>query len=141
MIVASVNANQVVTPNQKVIFNQLRWKSGCAESFRNPGSSILIANGIFEVSFSGNVSGAAAGTPVQIAISADGSALLETTMISTPAAAGDFNNVSASTIIGTQNQCCCNSPSFGSLSIEVTNTGTVDVTIAANSSIRIKRIG
>lgn len=139
MIVASNTAQQVLTPGSALTFNNLIWKSGCAESFRNLNSAIRLTQGVYEVEFNGNVSGAAADVPVQLNIEVDGSPLPETTMISTPGVAAGVNNVSASTYIGNQATKCNCCP--GNISISVVNTGTVDITVSANAKLSARRIG
>ena len=88
--------------------------------------------GIYEVSFAGNISGAVAGTPVQLAFQLGGVTMPETTMVSTPGAANASNNVATSTLIKN----CCGDYDR----ITVTNTGTADVTVAANSAFIVRRL-
>ena len=90
------------------------------------------ANGIYEASFAGNISGAVAGTPVQLAFQLGGATMPETTMVSTPGAANASNNVATSTLIKN----CCGDYDR----ITVTNTGTTDVTVAANSAFIVRRL-
>lgn len=138
MIVVSNSAPVVLTPGQALTFNDVVWKSGCAESFRNASSFVRLGLGVFELAFNGNITNADAATPVQLAIAVDGSALAETTMISTPNATNAVNNVSASTIIGNQANCCQNP---GSVTVSVINTGTTNVTVGANAKLSAKRLG
>ena len=139
MIVVSNNAAVVLTPGQALTFNNVIWKSGCAETFRNAGSSVRVSEGVFEISFNGNVTNADAATAVQLALAIDGSILPETTMISTPNAINALNNVAASTTIGNRGGCCCNA-NPGSVSVSVVNTGTTNVTVAPNSKLSVKRV-
>lgn len=67
----------------------------------------------------------------QLAIGVNGSTLVETTMISTTAAAGDVNNVAKNTAVRT---CCC-----GQEAVTITNTGTTTV-VVENPSLFIKRL-
>ena len=139
MIVVS-NTNAVtLTPGQALTFNDITWKSGCAEFFRSPGSIIRVGRGVYEVSFNGNITNADGTAAVQLAIAADGSILPETTMTSTPSAANAVNNVAASTIVGNQANCCNQNP--GSLSFSIVNTAATDVTIAPNAKFSVKRVG
>ena len=138
MIVVSNNAAVVLTPGQAMTFNNLVWKSGCAETFRNAGSAVRLATGVFELSFNGNVTNADAATAVQLALAVDGSILPETTMISTPNAINALNNVSAETVIGNRPNCCNQDP--GNVSVTLVNSGTTNVTIAPNSKLSIKRV-
>lgn len=139
MIVVSNTAAVTLTPGQALTFNDVIWKSGCAESFRNISSAVRAGQGIYELSFNGNISSAGAGVPVQLNIAVDGASLPETTMISTPPVVGDLNNVSASTIVGNQG-CCCNS-NPGMISVTVVNTGTGTLTVGANAKLSVKRVG
>lgn len=139
MIVASNTSPQVLQPGGALTFNNLIWKSGCAESFRNLGSAIRLTQGVFEIGFNGNITGEDANTALQLNIEIDGSPLPETTMISTPSAANAFNNVSADTYIGNQATKCNSCP--GNVSISVVNTGTVAVTVGANAKLSARRIG
>lgn len=139
MIVVSNTAAVVLTPGQAMTFNNIIWKSGCAESFRNAGSSVRVGEGVFELSFNGNVTNADAATAVQLALAVDGSVLPETTMISTPSAINALNNVAASTVIGNRGNCC--NPNPGNVSITVVNNGTTNVTVAPNANLSVKRRG
>lgn len=139
MIVVSNTAAVVLTPGQALTFNNLVWKSGCAESFRSGGSSVRVGEGVYDLSFNGNVTNADAATAVQLALAVDGSVLPETTMISTPSAINAVNNVAASTVIGNRGNCC--SPNPGKLSVTVVNTGTTNVTVGPNANLSVKRRG
>ena len=95
--------------------------------------------GVYEIIFTGNITGAAADTEVQLSVAIDGTPLPETRMVSTPGTANLLNNMFAETWIGNQGNCC--NPCPDSVSISVVNTGTVAVTIASNAKLAIKRIG
>lgn len=134
MILLTNTAAQTVQPGQAVTFNRLLRKTGCGECYdtRVPNSVKLMGKGgTYEVDFSANISGATAGEIVQLAIALGTVGLPETVMVSTPAAAGDFNNVSTGTYV--DNNCCDNDR------IAVINTGTTPVTISANMNLRIRR--
>lgn len=133
MIELTNSAAQTIQPGQSVTFDTVVLHTGCGECYRRNTPSVkLRANGIYEVSFSGNVSGTTAGTAVQLAIALGGIGLLETVMVSTPAAANAFNNVSTGTFI--QNTC-------GDYDrVTVINTGTVPVLLAANMNFRVRRM-
>lgn len=135
MITVSNTTEQTLQPGQSITFDNIVQKSGCAESFRNPGSSVRTGIGLFEVSFHGNIGGTTAATGVQLMIELDGSPLATTEMDSTPAAVGDLNNVSAFARFG-NSQCV-----GGGVSATVTNTGTSPVVVAANSTLSLKRVG
>lgn len=132
MIILSNTAEQTLAAGQSITFNDVILHTGCAECFRkNTGSVKLRANGAYEVSFSANIGGTAAGQ-VQLSLQLGGATLPETTMISTTAAAGDLNNVSVTT--GVKN--CCGD--YDRLTI--TNTGTTELTIGANPVLFVHRI-
>lgn len=137
MIALSNNVAQTLTPGQSMTFNTVVRYSGRSETFRlNSGSVGLRTNNCcpapYTVSFSANVTNTAAG-PVQLAIAIGGSPIAESTMISTPAAVGDFNSVSR-TIPVTAFPGASNT-------VTVTNNGTADIVIGANPILYIVREG
>lgn len=134
MIVLSNSIAQVLAPGQSATFDTVVLHTGCAECHRkNTGSVNLVAsNGIYDVEFCGNI-GATDEGAAQLAITLDGSALLETTMISQTTAGGDLNNVNGRTFVRT---CCC----MNGEAITVTNTGTTTVNIGANPNLSVKRV-
>lgn len=133
MIELSNTTAQTIAPGQSLTFDTMILKSGCAEAHRtNSGIITLRANcAIYEVHFAANIAGTAAG-PVQLAILLDGEPLAETTMISTPAAAADTNNVATATLVRTGCGCC------GRISVQ--NTGTSDVVVSPNPAFFVKRV-
>ena len=132
MIVLSNSTEQTLTPGQSLTFNLVKLRTGCAERFRlGTGSVKLNCPGVYDIHFSGNISGTVAGA-VQLAIEIGGDPLTETTMISTPAAAGDFANVATHTYVKN----CPNDYDR----ITVTNTGTSDVVVAPNAELSIGRL-
>ena len=135
MILLSNTDEQTIQPGQSINFNQVILRSNDGGCGRNTRSNIvrLRSNGLYEVHFAGNIGGLTAATPVRLAIALDGQTLPETTMISTPAAVGDFNNVATATLI--RNCTCDNSV------VTVTNTGTEPVVVDANTSFFVKRVG
>lgn len=131
MIVLSNSATQVLTPGQAVTFDSVTLHTGNAECHRKGSSSVkLRCNGLYEVSFSGNITNAEAGA-VQLALAVDGTALSDSTMISTPAAVGDINNVAKTTLVSN----CCG----GGDAITVVNNGTANVIIEPGSTLYIAR--
>lgn len=133
MILLSNSVAQTVSPGQPLAFGTVPVKTGCDTSHR-AGSGTVTLKGkcaVYEVQFSANISGTAAG-PVQLAIALDGEVLPETTMISTVTTAADPNSVSTSTLVRTDG-CCCGR-------IAVVNTGTADVVVSANPSFIVKRV-
>lgn len=133
MIILSNTTAQVVQPGQAITFDTVVLHTGTGECHRPGTSSVKMkANGIYEVFFGGNIGATTATTDVQLNIQIGGETLPETNMISTTAAAGDLNNVSAKTAI---KNCCCDYDR-----LTVVNTGTVAVNIGAGSSFFIKRV-
>ena len=133
MIELTNSVAQVVQPGQSVAFNTVVLHTGCGECYRRNTPSIkLRANGIYEVAFSGNITGATPATPVQLAIALGGIALPETVMVSTPATANAFSTVATSTFV--QNTC-------GDFDrVTVVNSGTEPVTISANMKFSVRRL-
>lgn len=133
MIELTNTAAQTIQPGQAVTFDKVLLHTGCGECFtRRANNSVKLRNNaVYEVSFSGNIAGTAAGV-VQLAIALGGQALPETVMVSTPAAANTFNNVSTGTLI---KDCCCDVDR-----ISVVNTGTTPVLLSANMNLRVKRV-
>lgn len=134
MIELSNTTAQTLAAGATATFNTVLLKTGCGECHRkNTGSVKLCAKGgIYQVYFSGNISGATADTAVQLSIALGGDILPETTMIATLSAANALNNVATTTTI---KNCCCDYDR-----VTVTNTGTEEVTIGANPVLFIKRI-
>lgn len=133
MIELSNTTAQTLSPGQAITFDQVIFKTGCAECHRANSSSVkLRANGTYEVAFSANIGATAAATPVQLSILLGGESIFDATMISTTAAVGDLNNVSKT--VGIRN--CCGDYDR----IMVVNTGSTDVTVGAGSSLFIKRV-
>ena len=131
MIVLSNSATQALTPGQAVTFDSVILHTGNAECHRKGSSSVkLRCNGLYEVSFSGNITSNATGS-VQLSLAIDGTALSDGTMITTPAAAGDINNVAKTTLVSN----CCG----GSDSITVVNNGTTDVVVQPGTTLYIAR--
>lgn len=132
MVQLSNSAPVTVAPGAAVPFNVVTKNTNNCTCF-NPltGSVKMVSRGTYQVSFSGNISGATAGTPVQIAIAIGGTALQTGTMISTPAAANDFNNVAKNIYV--PNNCC------DADRVTVVNTGTTDVTIGAGATLSVRK--
>lgn len=139
MIAVTNSAVVVLDVGDAMTFDEILWKSGCVETFRPLSPSIRVGVGVYEVTFNGNISGAAADTQVRLNVAVNGNQLPETAMIATPSAAAALNNVSAMTWIG--NQPTCNNPYPGSLSISVVNTGTDTVTVYPGAKLSVRRIG
>lgn len=132
MMVLSNTTEQTLQPGQVATFDTMVLRTGCNETHRLNSGVVLVRQGCFRVSFSGNITGTAAG-PVQLALALDGSPLTETTMINSIGTAGDLENASAQTAFRSCPGCCSR--------ITVMNTGTVPVVIGANPSLTVTRVG
>lgn len=134
MIKLSNTIAQTVEVGQSVTFNQVLLHTGCGESHRaGSGAVKMRGNGNYEIGFFANVSGATAGTPLQLNIALGGERLLETTMIVTPAAADALQHVGLSVPVKN----CCGDYDR----VTVINTGTTPITIGANPLFYVKREG
>lgn len=132
MILLSNTTEQTLQPGQSIVFDEVVLKCGSCECHRRGTDAVkLRSNGVYAAEFSGNIGGTTAATAVQLAFTLGGTPLLETTMISTPAAVGDLNNVAKTTRIKN----CCGDYDR----IRVTNTGTTTVVVGANSSFVLER--
>ena len=133
------NELQTVASNQNVVFDQTVVKGNCAAIHRE-GSGLVTLRGItdqcrarFRVSFGANVAiptGGAA-VPIELAIAINGEAIGPATMISTPAAVANFNNVYTSIYLDVPVGCC--------YTISVTNIGT-DAIEVENANLIVERV-
>lgn len=135
MIVLSNTTEQTLQPGQSITFNTVVQRTGCDVCFRNNSGAVGLkaVPGAYDISFNANVGGTTAAAPVQLSIELGGAPLAETTMISTPAAVGDLNNVASSTRVKTIE-------GLGN-SVTVTNTGANPIVIGANPALTIGRVG
>ncbi len=133
MIVLSNTVAQTLAPGEAATFNDVILHSGCGECHRTGTSSVKMrANGVYAVSFSGNIGATAPGL-AEITIQLSGSNMPETNIKSVTATAGDLNNVSTTTKVKN----CCGD--FDRLT--VVNTGTTEITLDSNPSFIVKREG
>lgn len=123
---------QTLQPGQAVAFNFKLLHTGRGECYNTmiPTSVKLCGNGIYDVEFHGNITGAT-GAVLQLAVAIAGQPLPQTAMNASPAAEGTLVNVSAGTWI---KDCCCDADR-----VSVVNSGTTPITIAPNSSFRVSR--
>lgn len=134
MVQLSNSTAITLAPGATASFDKASINNGGCTCYRNLSPGVkMTSRGTYLIMFSGNISGAAAGTPVQLAFSIGGTAVPQSTMISTPAAANDVNNVSKQLYYPN----CCDD--FDRVS--VVNNGTVDVTIAPNATFSVKKVG
>ena len=109
------NAVQTVAANQNVYFTDEITSGNCAIEHRD-GSGLITLRGLtntqcrarFRVHFGANIAIATGGTvePISLAIALDGEAIPSTIMTVTPAAVGNFFNVSSSIFIDIPKGCC-----------------------------------
>lgn len=130
MIELSNSAEQVIPVGGFVTFDVVSLKSGCDVCYNSilPTSVKLMRSTIYDVEFHGNVTSAAAATPVQLSVAIAGQAVAQTAMDATPAAAGDLVNVST----GIYLRPCCDADR-----ISIINSGANPITLAANSVLRV----
>ena len=108
------NAIQEVAANQNVLFTDTVVKGNCSIVHRE-GSGLVTVRGItdqcrarYKVSFGGNVAIPTGGTvgSISLAISINGEGIAATTMISTPAAVEEYNNVFSAVFLDVPRGCC-----------------------------------
>lgn len=134
MIELSNLTAQTLQPGQSIAFDKvtLRTRNGCeCHNSSLPNSVKLCEKGIYDVSFYGNVTGATANVPLQLAIAIGGQPITTTAMNTVVATAGQLHNVGARKLL---KNCCCDLDR-----LSVVNSGTNPVTIAPNSSFIIIR--
>lgn len=136
------NDVQTVAVNNPIL---LDTAIGCNRGYvyHRPESGILILRGIvnnpcanfatYQVTFNGNIAlstGSAVG-PISIALAIDGEPIPTSQAIVTPAAVGDFFNVTSTAIIQVPKGCCFN------VSVENVSAVAIDV---QNSNLVVDRI-
>lgn len=137
----STNATQTVAAGNNLNFTE---PSGCSRNcniVHRVGSGIFTLRGSnnccnpakYRIIFDANIAVATGGTvgAISVAISISGEPLYSATAIETPAAVGEFNNVSISKEITVPCNCCL------TISIENTSGTTIDV---ANANIIVERV-
>ena len=103
-------------------------------TLRGPGCSCNQCFARYKVTFGGNIAipaGGDVGTPVSLAIALEGEPLASATMIETPAALSQFNNVFAAVFITVPRGCC--------VTVAVENNGTQAVDVQ-NSNLIVERV-
>ena len=135
----TANALQTVQANQNVIFTETAV-CGSGSIIHREGSGLVTLRGMtnqcrarFKVFFSGNVAIPTGGTvgPISLAIAVNGEAVGPTTMISTPAAVEEFNNVSTAIYLNVPCGCCSQ--------VSVKNIGT-DAIEVKNANLIVERV-
>ena len=135
----TANAIQTVASNANVLFTDTVVCGNCAITHRD-GSGLVTLRGLtnqcrarFRVSFGGNIAIPTGGTvgPISLAIAVDGEAVATTTMISTPAAVEEYQNVFSAIFLDIPRGCCSQ--------ISVRNTSGEPVEIQ-NANLIIERV-
>ena len=110
----TANAIQTVQAGANVLFTDTVVPVGCSMMHRD-GSGLVTLRGLtnqcrarFRVSFGGNIAIPTGGTvgPISLAIAVDGEPVATTTMISTPAAVEEYNNVFSAIFLDIPKNCC-----------------------------------
>ena len=134
-------ALQTVAVDDNVLFNN--GNRACRKGFisHRDDSGIFFLKGatncckaIYKVHFDGNIAIATGGTvePISVAITINGEALGNATAIATPAAIGDFWNVSITTFIDIPCNCC--------VTVSVENTSDTTAIEVTNANIIFERV-
>ena len=110
----TANAIQTVNENANILFTDTVVCGNCSIIHRD-GSGLVTLRGLtnqcrarFRVSFGGNIAIPTGGTvgPISLAIAVNGEPVATTTMISTPAAVDEYQNVSSAIFLDIPKGCC-----------------------------------
>ena len=135
----TANAIQTVAANANVLFTDTVVSGNCAIMHRD-GSGLVTLRGLtnqcrarFRVSFGGNIALPTGGTvgPISLAIAVNGEPVASTTMISTPAAVEEFNNVFSAIFLDIPKGCC------SQISVRNTSDQPIDV---QNANFIVERV-
>lgn len=136
----TANALQTVAENQNVLFSDTVVCGNCSILHRE-GSGLVTLRGLtesqcrarFRVTFGANIAIPEDGTvePISLAIAINGEPVATTTMISTPAAVEEFNNVFSSIFLDVPRGCC------SQISVRNTSTQAIDV---QNANLIVERV-
>ena len=135
----TANAIQTVAANANVLFTDTVVGGNCAIMHRD-GSGLVTLRGLtnqcrarFRVSFGGNIALPTGGTvgPISLAIAVNGEPVASTTMISTPAAVEEFNNVFSAIFLDIPKGCC------SQISVRNTSDQPIDV---QNANFIVERV-
>lgn len=136
----TANALQTIEVNQNVLFTDTVVRGNCSILHRS-GSGLVTLRGItnqcrarFRISFGANIALPADGTvgPISLAIAINGEPVASTTMISTPAAVEEFNNVFSAIFIDVPAGCC--------YTISVRNITTDEAVDVQNANLIVERV-
>ena len=135
----TANAIQTVGVGANVLFTDTIVPGNCSVIHRD-GSGLATLRGLtaqcrarFRVSFGGNIAVPTGGTveAISLAIAINGEPVATTTMISTPAAVEEFNNVFGAIFLDVPRECCSQ--------ISVRNISTQDIDVQ-NANLIIERV-
>ncbi len=135
----TANAIQTVAEGANVLFTDEVTSGNCSILHRD-GSGLVTLRGLtnqcrarFRVSFGGNIAVPTGGTveAISIAIAVNGEPVAATTMISTPAAVEEFNNVFGAIFLDVPRDCCSQ--------VSVRNMSGQDIEIQ-NANLIVERV-
>lgn len=136
----TANALQTVEANQNVLFTDTAVCGSCSIIHRD-GSGLVTLRALsnnqcrarFRVTFGGNIEVPTGGTlgPISLAIAVNGEPVGATTMISTPAALEELNNVFSSVFLDVPVGCCSQ--------ISVKNTSSQSIGVQ-NANLIVERV-
>lgn len=135
----TANAIQTVPAGANVIFTDT-VVCGNPSIMHREGSGLVTLRGLtnqcrarFRVSFGGNIALPAGGTvgPISLALAINGEPVATTTMISTPAAVEEFNNVFSAIFLDVPRGCC------SQVSVRNTSDQPIDV---QNANLIVERV-
>lgn len=135
----TANAIQNVGTFRDILFTDTAVPGNCSIMHRE-GSGLVTLRGItnqcrarFRISFGANVAIPTGGTvgPIEVEISINGEPAADTTMISTPAAVDEYNNISRVAFLDVPAGCCTQ--------VSVKNTTADDINVQ-NASLIVERV-
>ena len=135
----TANALQTVASGSNIAFTDSVTRGSCS-IIHSGGSGLITVRGItnqcrarFQAFFNANVAIPTGGTvgPISLAISVNGESIGPATMISTPAAVEEFNNVSAGIYLDVPSGCCY------TISIKNLTEGDIEI---QNANLIIERV-
>lgn len=130
------NDTQTVEANDSVVFTTA-LSSGNQSIIWRAGSGVITLRGLgpqlrsrFRVSYHANVALTADATvaPIEIAIRISGESLASSRAVSTPAVVGEFNSVSATTLVDVPAG-CCTQISLANIGVPAIDTENVDLIV------------
>lgn len=135
----TANAIQTVAIGQNILFTETPVCGNCWIMHREDSGIVTLRapqnqNARFLVEFSGNIAVATGGTvgAISVAIAIDGEPVQSTNMIVTPAAIGDFFNVSSQAYINVPCGCC--------VTVAVENTSAATAIDVQNANLTVSRV-